>query len=445
MRGWLRSAVTVAVALVTVMGAVVPAGAEDSPTVQRARARLEAARAEAAAATQAYVDAVGLLGRTEVRVAGLEARIPRLEAKSTELRELLAQRAADLYSGGNASGLIAVQQAIDRNDLTQVGRAAHLADAAQADVDANADEYEATQASLEATRDELKTAREEQAAQADVDANADEYEATQASLEATRDELKTAREEQAAQADEAGRHSDEVNVALERANSILREAEQEQSLQRYFAAMQAQQNAALAAALAALSTGGPPPDEPDAQQLPADPALAGEIPVLTMPCPVTGLVTFVDDWGQPRSGWRVHQGTDMFAPAGTPNIAVGNGVARAKVGGLGGNSIWLVTDDGHAYYYAHLERFEGVFAEDGTRRVVQGEVVGYTGNTGNAAGGPMHTHFQIHPRATGPLNPFPLLRDMCAIPSAPPPPPAPPVAPDVNVETTAPVAPIAGP
>ncbi len=411
MRRWLRSAVTGAVALATVMGAVVPATAEDSPTVQRARARLEAARAEATAATQAYVDAVGLLGRTELRIAGLEARIPRLEARSTELRELLAQRSADLYSGGDAAGMIAVQRAIDENDLTQVGRTAHLADAAQADVDANADEFEATQASLETTRDELKTAREEQAAQADA----------------------------------AGRHSDEVNVALERANSILREAEQEQSLQRYFAAIEAQQNAALAAALAALSTGGPPPDEPDAQQLPADPALAGEIPVLMMPCPVTGLVTFVDDWGQPRSSWRVHQGTDMFAPAGTPNIAVGNGVARAKVGGLGGNSIWLVTDDGHAYYYAHLERFEGVFAEDGTRRVVQGEVVGYTGNTGNAAGGPMHTHFQIHPRATGPLNPFPLLRDMCAIPSAPPPPPAPPVAPDVNVETTAPPAPVAGP
>jgi murein DD-endopeptidase MepM/ murein hydrolase activator NlpD len=40
-------------------------------------------------------------------------------------------------------------------------------------------------------------------------------------------------------------------------------------------------------------------------------------------------------------------------------------------------------------------------------------VLGYSGNTGNAAGGPVHTHFEIHPLGGPPWNPNHALREIC--------------------------------
>jgi len=88
---------------------------------------------------------------------------------------------------------------------------------------------------------------------------------------------------------------------------------------------------------------------------------------------------------------------DIFAARGTPNVAIADGIVRQRHNSLGGNALWLYTADGNAFYYAHLDAYEGVWNSDEARVVTKGEVIGYTGNTGNAAGGPTHTHFQIHP------------------------------------------------
>lgn len=115
-------------------------------------------------------------------------------------------------------------------------------------------------------------------------------------------------------------------------------------------------------------------------------------------CPVTGTVSFSNDWHAPRSGGLLHEGNDVFAPRGRANVAVVAGTARYRTGTRSGKAIWLDGDDGNDYFYAHFDAWEGTGPE---RRVAAGEVIGYTGNTGDAASTPTHTHFEIHPAGAG--------------------------------------------
>jgi LysM repeat protein len=123
-------------------------------------------------------------------------------------------------------------------------------------------------------------------------------------------------------------------------------------------------------------------------------------------CPVPG-ARFMNDWGFPRSGGRFHEGNDLFAPRGTPVYATVTGTVVQTVGVLGGNQVKLAGDDGVSYYYTHLHSF-------GSKgRVSAGTVVGYVGSTGNAAGGPPHVHFEVHPGAGAAVNPYPRLVNAC--------------------------------
>lgn len=123
-------------------------------------------------------------------------------------------------------------------------------------------------------------------------------------------------------------------------------------------------------------------------------------------CPVPG-ARFMNDWGFPRSGGRFHEGNDLFAPRGTPVYATVTGTVVQTVGVMGGNQVKLAGDDGVSYYYTHLHSF-------GSKgRVSAGTVVGYVGSTGNAAGGPPHVHFEVHPGAGAAVNPYPRLVNAC--------------------------------
>lgn len=128
--------------------------------------------------------------------------------------------------------------------------------------------------------------------------------------------------------------------------------------------------------------------------------------------PVRGQVSYSNDWGGKRSpgatgGTGKHQGTDIFAPRGTPVVAVVDGVV-SKVGPskIGGNRIWI----NGTYYYAHLDSFaKGLKAG---ARVKAGQVIGYVGDTGDAKGTPTHLHFGIDPtggQGASYTNPFPVL------------------------------------
>ena len=116
---------------------------------------------------------------------------------------------------------------------------------------------------------------------------------------------------------------------------------------------------------------------------------------------------FFNDWAQPRSGGRRHQGTDMLAQIGVPLRAIEDGtVEQISTGSLGGLSIYLLGNSGSRYYYAHLDEL-GDF-EDG-QQIYAGEVVGTVGDSGNAKGSP-HLHMQWAPDGGSTWeNPFPLL------------------------------------
>lgn len=101
-----------------------------------------------------------------------------------------------------------------------------------------------------------------------------------------------------------------------------------------------------------------------------------------------------------------HQGTDIFAPHGTPVLAVADGRTRNTVETRGGNAVYLTEPDGTQYYYGHLDRFEG---PDVSRLVKAGDVVGYVGTTGNAAGKAPHVHFEYRPLGGEKSDPFPEL------------------------------------
>jgi murein DD-endopeptidase MepM/ murein hydrolase activator NlpD len=124
-------------------------------------------------------------------------------------------------------------------------------------------------------------------------------------------------------------------------------------------------------------------------------------------CPVPG-AAFSNDFGAPRTGHR-HQGNDLFAPTGAPNLAVVGGNITYGDGGAGGMGAYLEGDNGVTYIYYHLSQYVG-----GPRRVAQGELIGKVGSTGNA--GAPHTHFETRPggRTGTPINPYPTLVKICS-------------------------------
>ncbi len=133
------------------------------------------------------------------------------------------------------------------------------------------------------------------------------------------------------------------------------------------------------------------------------PGRSGPGPIV---CPVVG-ARFMNDWGFPRSGGRFHEGTDLFAPRGTPVRAPAAGTVTQVTGRIGGHQVKLVGGDGTAYYATHLDRFGRAGS------VGAGDVIGYVGNSGNAVGGPTHVHFELRPAQGSPVNPYPTLLAAC--------------------------------
>lgn len=121
----------------------------------------------------------------------------------------------------------------------------------------------------------------------------------------------------------------------------------------------------------------------------------------------------LDNFGDPRSGGRTHEGVDILATLGQQVYAVADGtltrqnLASGSNASLSGNAWTLTAAGGTFYFYAHLSAFAPGLSVGS--HVTRGELIGYVGDTGNAGPGNYHLHFEVHPGGGAAVNPLPLL------------------------------------
>jgi peptidoglycan LD-endopeptidase LytH len=426
-----RAVVALLAALATLgsIATLVPADATaqtSDDAARRAAQEIQAARDRANAAADAYFQAQSDLEVLEDEAVGTERRTEAIEQRVEKLRRDVQALAVARFATSGAEGIPLLTGLQAPKDQVQ---ADVLVDVVANVGSSSIDEFEAAKKELEEQRDEL--ARQRQA----IEDQQQLFTQLQADAEA---EVKRLREiEEQRLTDEA------VRQALAEQQAAMIAKLEEVELRTAEAAARAQPNPGIAAAQAAAEAAAAAAADPDADPAAdpdADPAIAadagagaaprssgasggtsggrtgtggaGSVPIGVVNgavyidailCPMNGSA-YGDSWGAPRSGGRSHEGVDMLAPMGTPIYAVVSGVVNFRQNRLGGNAASLVGDNGNRYYYAHFASYEGA-----SRRVTQGEVIGYNGDTGNATGTP-HLHFEIHPGGGLAVNPTPSVR-----------------------------------
>lgn len=127
--------------------------------------------------------------------------------------------------------------------------------------------------------------------------------------------------------------------------------------------------------------------------------------------PVTGY-QLTGRFGQSSYLWsRTHTGLDFAGPSGSTIISVAAGTVKSTgYEGAYGNRTVITLVDGTEVWYAHQSRI----AVSPGQTVRPGDVIGYTGSTGNVTG--PHLHLEIHPGGGGPIDPEPVLRDHSVTP-----------------------------
>lgn len=436
-RGRFRLGLVVVAVATLAIGAVVvsypgdtPVAAQTSDEAAKQAAReIQAARDRANAAAAAFLQAQSDLEMLQDEAETLARDADELQARVDQLRLDVQALAVARFAASGSTGIPLLTGLQAPKDQVQADVLSGIANNAGS---SSLDEFEFAQKQLAAKRDELERQQrdvEEQqvvfqelqeAANAEVD-RLREIEEQRLTDEAVRRALAAQQAAMVAQLEEA---------ALRNAEAAARALPNPGVLAAQAAAAEA---AAAEAAAAAAADGVEPVDGPGV--VPADGVtvstlapntgasggtsggrtgtggagsapigvLNGDVYVDAIVCPMPGSA-YGDTWGAPRSGGRRHQGVDMLAPTGTPIFAVVSGTVRFSQNRLGGNAVSLLGDNGNRYYYAHLSRYEG-----SSRRVTQGELIGYNGDTGNATGVP-HLHFEVRPGNGLPVNPTPSVR-----------------------------------
>lgn len=120
--------------------------------------------------------------------------------------------------------------------------------------------------------------------------------------------------------------------------------------------------------------------------------------------PVTGY-HLTARFGQRSGLWAtVHTGLDFAGPSGSTIVSVAAGTVKSTgYEGAYGNRTVITLLDGTDIWYCHQSRI----AVKPGQKVGPGEVIGYTGSTGNVTG--PHLHLEVHPGGGDAVDPFPVL------------------------------------
>ncbi|MFD0717424.1 M23 family metallopeptidase [Paenibacillus sp. GCM10027626] len=137
------------------------------------------------------------------------------------------------------------------------------------------------------------------------------------------------------------------------------------------------------------------------------------------PVPVRSSFSYRDTWGTSRSwgGYRIHEGTDIFAHYGLPVRSTCYGIVEVKGWNPYGGWRLGIRDLNNVYhYYAHLSGFDKKI-QIGTI-VTPGQTVGWVGSSGYGKPGtqgkfPPHLHYGVY-RDRGyvewSFDPYPMLK-----------------------------------
>lgn len=130
--------------------------------------------------------------------------------------------------------------------------------------------------------------------------------------------------------------------------------------------------------------------------------------VESFPVPVllgVELSEVVPDYGAPRGGGtRSHEGQDFMVPRGTPivtpteAIVIGTGVWPG-----GGKYVQTANPGGETFRYMHLDEWADLDPGD---QLSVGDYIGTVGDTGNAAPGQYHLHFETLDDDRQPQDPY---------------------------------------
>lgn len=100
---------------------------------------------------------------------------------------------------------------------------------------------------------------------------------------------------------------------------------------------------------------------------------------------------------------KMHRGVDFAAPIGTPIYAAGDGrIELSGRNGAYGNYIRIRHNSDYSTAYGHMSRIARGMGKG--KRVRQGQVIGYVGNTGRSTGPHLHYEILRGGRQTNPLK-----------------------------------------